>query len=144
MLYIPISIFINMYLYDNRINLLLETLFIGIYSLVLYSILAFVIKKPLVYVLFILGVMKHALGYFSGLQTFYCQAYNGPEQTAVLPTGSDVFLEGLLYIIVGGGFFQVTKNPYIISFLTGSTIHLGFEFTGFHDVFLRTRCSHSI
>ena len=122
---------------------LLETVFIGLYSLVLYSILQFVIKKPFIYVLFILGVMKHSLGYFTGLQTLYCQTYNGPDKFARLPTGSDVFIEGLLYIVVGGVLTRFIRNPYIISFMTGAGLHLGFEAIGGHALFLRTRCELS-
>ena len=122
---------------------LLETVFIGLYSLVLYSILQFVIKKPFIYVLFILGVMKHSLGYFTGLQTLYCQTYNGPDEVARLPTGSDVFIEGLLYIVVGGVLTSFIRNPYIISFMTGAGLHLGFEAIGGHAIFLRTRCELS-
>ena len=122
---------------------LLETVFIGLYSLVLYSILQFVIKKPFIYVLFILGVMKHSLGYFSGLQSLYCQTYNGPDEVARLPTGSDVFIEGLLYIAVGGFLTGFITNPYIITFMTGAGLHLGFEAIGVHALFLRTRCELS-
>ena len=123
--------------------LLLETVFIGLYSLVLYSILQFVIKKPFIYVLFILGVMKHALGYFTGLQTLYCQLYNGPDEVARLPTGSDVFIEGLFYIAIGGFLTRFIRNPYIISFMTGAGLHLMAEAIGIHALFLRTRCELS-
>lgn len=122
------------------VNLLLETLFIGVYSLVLFSILFLVIKKPFYLVLFILGIMKHALGYFTGLQTFYCQSYLGPNEIAVSPTLSDVFIEGVLYIAIGSLLYRFIKNPYIVVFLTGVGLHLGFEVLGIHSFFLRTRC----
>ena len=123
-------------------RILLETLFIAVYSLVLYSLLQFVIKKPFIYVLFILGVLKHALGYFTGLQSYYCQLYTGPGSHADFPTGADVFIEGLLYIVIGLALLQVTKNRYIIAFMTGAVLHLGFEWTGLHTMFVKNRCTH--
>jgi hypothetical protein len=125
-------------------NILLETLFISVYSLVLYSILQFVIKKPFIYVLFILGVLKHALGYFSRLQSYYCQLYAGPSYLADFPTGADVFIEGLLYILIGMAFLRVTKNRYIIAFMTGAVLHLGFEWIGLHAMFVKNRCIYPV
>lgn len=120
--------------------ILLETLFIAVYSLVLYSLLHFVIKVPFIYILFILGVLKHVLGYFTGLQSYYCQLYAGSSYLADFPTGADVFIEGLLYILIGMAFLSVTKNRYIIAFMTGAVLHLGFEWIGLHTMFVKNRC----
>ena len=119
-----------------------ESIFIGLYSLVLYTILTklIIINQSYVLILFILGVAKHFLGYFGGLQTFYCKVYKNERSVAVVPTGLDLIIEGFLYIGIGLGLLYVVKNKYIIAFLTGVVLHLGFEFLGLHTYFLRTRC----
>ena len=130
-------------LYDISFGPLYESIFIGLYSLVLYTILTSIltINYPFAYVLFILGVAKHLLGYFGGLQSYYCQVYTNEQSVASVPTGLDLVIEGVLYVLIGLTFFlYIVKNKYIIAFLTGVVIHLGFEFLGLHKYFLRTRC----
>jgi hypothetical protein len=99
-----------------------------------------IINTPYDILLFILGVSKHLLGYFGGLQTFYCKMYNGDHPVASIPTALDLILEGFLYVIIGVGFLFVIKNKYIIAFLTGVVLHLGFELVGLHSYFLKNRC----
>jgi len=128
-------------LYDISFGIFYESIFIGLYSLVLYTILnRFIINVPYSYVLFILGVAKHFLGYFGGLQTYYCQVYKDEHSVAIVPTALDLVFEGLLYVLIGLSFLYIVKNKYIIAFLTGVVLHLGFEFVGLHKYFLRTRC----
>lgn len=129
-------------LYDISFGPFYESIFIGLYSLVLYSLLKnFIINVPFAYVLFILGVAKHFLGYFGGLQSYYCQLYKNDQTVASVPTALDLVFEGFLYVLIGLSFFSyIVKNKYIVAFLTGVVIHLGFEIVGGHKYFLRTRC----
>lgn len=128
-------------LYDISFTLFYESIFIGLYSLVLYMLLKNLLKnKPFVYILFLLGIAKHFLGYFGGLQTYYCQIYKDENSVALVPTALDLVFEGLLYVLIGLSFLYIVKNKYIIVFLTGVVLHLGFEFVGLHNYFLRTRC----
>ena len=130
-------------LYDISFVPFYESIFIGLYSLVLYSLLKnLIINVPFVYVLFILGVAKHFLGYFGGLQTYYCRIYKNDQTVASVPTALDLVFEGLLYVLIGLSFFSyIVKNKYIIAFLTGVVLHLGFEILGLHKYFLRTHCT---
>lgn len=128
-------------------TLFYETLFVGIYSLILYSILQRFIRADFIYVLFLLGIIKHSLGYLLGLQTYYCKLYKGNESIAVLPTGNDIFMEGILYISVGMTLLVFVKNKYLIAFFIGIILHILSEFIGIHAIFLQYRCSnfsHSI
>lgn len=129
-------------LYDISFGPFYESIFIGLYSLVLYTILTSIltINYPFAYVLFILGVAKHFLGYFGGLQSYYCQLYKTDQSVASVPTALDLIIEGFLYIGIGIGLLYIVKNKYIIAFLTGVVLHLGLEFVGLHKYFLRTKC----
>lgn len=131
-------------LYDSPYFFLYESIFIGFYSLVLYSILQMVILDSSAYpfLLFVLGIAKHLLGYVVGLQSIYCQIHNNHtiSQIAIIPTALDLIIEGLLYLGIGLGLFTIVKNKYIIAFLIGLVLHIGFELLGLHDYFLRTRC----
>ena len=129
-------------LYDISFGPFYESIFIGLYSLVLYTILRSIItiNVPYAFVLFILGVAKHLLGYFGGLQTYYCQVYKNEQSVALVPTALDLVIEGLLYVLIGLSFIYIVKNKYIIAFLTGVVLHLGFEILGLHKYFLRTHC----
>jgi hypothetical protein len=129
-------------LYNISFGPFYESIFIGIYSLVLYALLKIlIINVPYAFVLFILGVAKHFLGYFGGLQTYYCQVYNNDQSVAMVPSTLDLIIEGLLYVFFGMSLLYIVKNKYIIAFLTGVVIHLGFEILGLHKYFLRTHCT---
>ena len=128
-------------LYDISFGPFYESIFIGLYSLVLYMLLnRFIINQPFAFVLFLLGAAKHFLGYFGGLQTYYCQVYKDEHSVAIVPSALELVLEGFLYVLIGLSFLYIVKNKYIIAFLTGVVLHLGFEFLGLHKYFLRTRC----
>jgi hypothetical protein len=127
--------------YDISFGPIYESIFIGVYSLVLYMLLnRFIINVPYAYVLFLLGVVKHLLGYFGGLETYYCQVYKNERTVALVPTALNLVIEGFLYVLVGLAFLYIVKNKYIIAFLTGVVLHLGFELFGLHNYFLRTKC----
>ena len=128
-------------LYNISFRPLYESIFIGLYSLVLFSVLKMIVNTPYAILLFVLGVSKHLIGYFGGLQTYYCKVYNNNEnEVASIPTALDIILEGFLYVIIGLGFLYVMKNKYMIAFLTGVVLHLGFEMIGLHTYFLKNRC----
>jgi hypothetical protein len=122
----------------------LEAIFIGIFSLVLYFSLITIYKPikdiPFLVLLFILGFIKHLFGYILGLQTAYCKKYKSPSANAVLPTLQDNLLEGIFFVILGSFLLIIIKKKYIIIFLIGFLLHIIFELSGLHRYFINTRC----
>ena len=118
---------------------LFESLFVGLFSLVLYVLLSFVIKGSFVFVLFLLGVLKHALGYGLGLQSYYCQI-NKSRTRAILPTIFELLGEGVLFVVVGLLLHMMIRNKFVVVCLIGIILHLVFELLGIHKYFVRTHC----
>lgn len=121
-------------------NYLVESVFVGGFTVAIYTIIQFVIKDPFIFVFFILGVLKHALGYYLGIQSAYCRIYNKTKTQAIRFTNISLVLEGLSFFIVGKMFSWVIPNRFIIAFLTGTLIHIIAEKTGIHTYFLKTQC----
>lgn len=121
-------------------NYLVESVFVGIFTLILYGILQFVPNIPFTIILFIMGVLKHSLGYVLGIQSAYCRMYNKVKTQAVSPQNIEVVVEGIIFIFVGKLFSWFVSNRYIIAFMTGAGIHLMAEWLGIHRYFLKERC----
>jgi len=145
------------------LQLIFESVFIGVYCLALYYILTFIIsKKNWVGILFILGFLKHFLSYFLGFQSYFCN-YGLACQTGIIePTkiadGKHLVIEslweGLAFIIIGI-VFLVVRNPavnhkrnqqclfhfnLITVFLLGFTVHILAEIGGIHQNFCAKHC----
>jgi hypothetical protein len=122
----------------------LEAIFIGIFSLIIYFSLITIYKPikglPFLVLLFILGILKHLVGYIIGLQTAYCKKYKSPSANAGFPLIFDNLLEGFLFIILGSFLSIIIKKKYIIIFLIGFLLHIIFEFAELHNYFINKRC----
>lgn len=121
-------------------NYLIESVFVGGLSLALYTIIQFVIKDPFIFVFFILGVLKHVLGYYLGIQSAYCRIYNKTKIQAIRFKNVTLLFEGLGFVIIGKMLSWMIPNRFIIAFLTGALIHIIAEKTGIHKYFLKTQC----
>lgn len=120
-------------------NIVFESLFVGLFSLVLYLLLSLVIKDPFAFVLFLLGVLKHGLGYVLGLQTFYCRIKKSRTQAKV-PTILELLGEGVLFVILGLLLHMMIRNKLVVVCLIGIILHLVVEILGIHKYFVRTHC----
>jgi hypothetical protein len=122
----------------------IEAIFIGIYSLVLYFSLITIYKPikdiPFLVLLFILGFIKHLFGYILGLQTAYCKKYKSPSANTGFPSIMDNLFEGILFAILGSGLSIIIKKKYIIIFLIGFLLHIISEVSGLHNYFINKRC----
>lgn len=115
-----------------------EALFVGIYSLVLYKGLELVTKIPFAAVLFLLGIVKHGLGYLLGIQRAYCKMYK--RSHVAVPSSVELLLEGIVFVVLGLVFQRIVTNKYIAVFLTGFILHCVAEWIGVHTWFLTNRC----
>lgn len=120
--------------------LLTESIFVGAYCLILYTI----IKPNNAILWFALGFIKHFMAYFIQLHNYYCKnGYACVKYNQINSIGTyitiDSFLEGLLFI--GAGYFvNMFDNKYLSMFFIGCLIHLIAEFIGLHKFFCINRC----
>ena len=135
----------------------IETSIVGFYTVIIAFFISFFIPntneyKTFLIFLFILGFLKHFLGYWLQLQTLYCnygiackREKNKQTTThwkAKEPSFIENIGEGILFVMVG---FLIKKifhihNIYLISFFIGLFTHLIFELLGFHAFFCKNRC----
>ena len=134
-------------------NIIIEAVFVGIYTLVLYCLLSIFIKKPIL-LFFVLGFTKHFIGDFVQLHTFYCNYgyacsyYFGKnnilhrisERKEVVILIESI-LEGILFILICLLVFFFFHRKWYWFFIIGFLIHLSFEKLGIHSLFCKYQCS---
>jgi len=151
------------YLYEYKekeadLVVIQEAFFVGIYTLFIYIILSFFItnQNPLL-LFFILGFVKHFLGDFIQLHTFFCNYgyactyYFGKDN--ILHRISDrkeiviiieSILEGFLFMLFCGIAILAFGKKWVRYwiFFIGFFIHYLFEKIGIHRLFCKYRCSN--
>ncbi len=131
-------------------EVILEALFVGIYSLLLFIPLSYVFHKWIL--LFILGFVKHFLGYIFNLHNYYCNYGNAcssyfsnlvipgslyvPQNYPILVLES--LIEGFCFVILGYLFTNI--NMYSI-FIIGCIMHILTELGGIHFLFCKNKCN---
>lgn len=147
------------YLYkekDTTAEILKEAFFVGIYTLVLYLILSFFIKNQII-LFFTLGFVKHFLGDFIQLHTFFCNYgyacnyYFGKDnilhrisERREIVILIESILEGFLFLFIYFFLFSVLSKKWYWIFYIGFFIHYAFEKIGVHHLFCKYRCSNTI
>lgn len=147
-------------------NILFESIIVGLYSLFLYICL----NSICVYNLFILGFIKHWFGYLF-LHKYYCiygnscqnidqntgqttgqntdqtnsQNISSAKQYIGSKTNPYIIIEsigeGLLYLLLGYIMIRYAKiNKLISVFTIGFVLHLIFEIIGIHRVYCNQIC----
>jgi len=120
--------------------LYLEALFIGLYVLIIYIIIKLLsIPFPFFIELFIIGFIKHFIGYYGGLQNFYCK-YKYNVNINYNNIIYQCILEGLAFILLGYIIKTIFINKYLIYFILGFLIHIISEIVGIHYLF----CNYNI
>lgn len=114
--------------------LFIESIFIGIYCYIIYNIIDIFIIKNIYYKIFIIGFIKHFLGYYLKLHDYYCNKSNNIAISKYLII--DSMGEGLLFLLLYT-LFKFNENNIIY---VGIFIHLLFEILGFHELFRMHRC----
>jgi hypothetical protein len=137
-------------------NIIIESIFIGAYIITIYWVLyKFILDKNILF--FITGFLKHLLGWFFGFHTYYCQHGNACKKyisgsntirqfsnkyiPKYLQIWVESIIEGILFLLLGILFSKLLNtNKYTIVFIIGITLHILFEFFGFHDNFCIDQC----
>ena len=120
-------------------NLITESTLVSLYTFGLYSLRRFFITSPN---LFVLGFLKHFLGYYIGIHDLYCKnkipgsvAY---ERLSTLILES--ILEGVAFMTIGK-LLKYSKFDTLTSvILIPVIIHILFEKTGINTIFLNNKC----
>jgi len=123
-------------------NYILEAIFIGLYSLLLYIPIDLLFKNVYL-IFFVTGFLKHFLGYFIGIHTLYCK-YNGLEIAKInlIKLVLESLFEGLLFLLLGTLINSNSKKIEI--FVIGFFLHIIFEIIGLHNVFINNTCTYKV
>jgi hypothetical protein len=135
-----------------------EVIFVGLYSAFIFTLVSQLFQQNYKYnvlILFIVGFLKHYLGYVLGIQTYYCN--HGKKCVNIRKTLPDtIFKASNKYLLEtslaeGGwftlmGLFFMNKNNserknIAILFFIGSITHILAEFSGIHEMFCKTNCN---
>jgi|UniRef100_A0A6C0CWP1 hypothetical protein len=123
-------------------KLLFESLFVGVYTCVISIFVSFLVSSNFVLLLFVVGFLKHFLGYYLKIQDYYCATcVNGSKSytTKQILLGESI-LEGGVFIILGLLLKVFIENRWILMFLLGFLLHMTAEFVGVHKYFCKNRC----
>jgi len=118
--------------------LFIESIFVGIYCYIIYNTINIFTIKNIYYKIFIIGFIKHFLGYYLGLHNYYC-SYDCNNSNSIAISNyliTDSIGEGFLFLFLYT-LIKFNKNNIIF---VGIFIHLLFEILGFHKLFCKYRC----
>jgi hypothetical protein len=129
--------------------LLLEAFIVGIYSAMIY--LPFSILQHFscsmqkcvnieIYILvFYVGFFKHFLGYYFGIQSYFCHSRQKGDATACNLLLFSI-IEGFSFMMFYFLLHHFLFNPLFTIFVTGILLHIVSEYTGIHDFFVKQCC----
>jgi hypothetical protein len=127
-------------------KLFIEALFVGVYTISIYFLIYFFTINTFLHLheymylqIFVVGFLKHFLGYYLGIQSYYCNTAN---KKVVLPIHLFLFsiLEGFVFIFLSIIFTEYIKSISLTLFFIGFTMHLLAEISGVHKYFLTNMC----
>jgi hypothetical protein len=116
----------------NIFDIFIESFVVGCYVSILYEVVkkSFMINGNVLY--FIVGFLKHLLGYYIGLHHIFCIYRNKQDNLYPNYLIIQCIIEGFVFLCV----FNVVKNPFI----SGVVVHLMAEYVGLHDMFMLNSC----
>ena len=117
-------------------NLWLETLLVGLFSASIYA--CFQSIRSWNVLLMVVGMVKHYMGYWLGLETWFCQKHT-PFLNLDPPPLYEVIAEGIAFVVVGNILSLGIQSRWMIVFWIGCSLHLISEALGLHTLFLK-RC----
>ena len=123
-------------------KLLLESLFVGVYTCIITFFISFMVYSNFTLLLFVVGFLKHFLGYYLKIQDYYCATCvkgSKSHTTKQLLLGESI-LEGGVFIILGLLLKVFIENRWILMFLLGFLLHMIAEYVGVHKYFCKNRC----
>ena len=119
-------------------NYIYESIIVGIYSSAIYSLISSIFYKVhLIFLFFVVGFIKHLLGYYLSLHEYYCKYKYDIVKSYNKNIILESILEGGLFIIFGYtlSMYLKTKNMLLIVFIIGTLLHIIFEISGMHTKF---------
>ena len=123
--------------------ILLESIFVGFYSLLISFIIFNFCNYSIMFNVFVIGFLKHFISKIIGLQKYYCNKYikchnfSGNNLNIILESIGEGILFLLFYFILSK---FIIKHDYLIIFLSGVILHILFEKLGFHSLFCSIHC----
>ncbi len=131
-----------------RTNLIFEAIFIGFFCLFIYKSIEILISFPInIYLeLFIIGFLKHFIGYLIGIQGLYCNLLKDSNDLNKYEIKSnyiiyECIMEGLIFIYFGYLLkFIKIDNKLIYYFILGFILHIFSDYFGIHKLFFIYNC----
>lgn len=122
-------------------KLLLESLFVGVYSCAIYFFVSYILSG-FTWSLFVVGFLKHFLGHYLKIQDYYCNSCvkNSKSQVTTRDLFIESILEGGVFVILGLLLKFFITNRFLLVFLLGFLLHIFAEFVGVHRYFCKNRC----
>ena len=115
-----------------------EQLFVGVYTMIVYQVCT-LFGLQFYPLLFITGFIKHLIGYYSGIQSFYCKI-NGAGKVVQNQIVLSSILEGFYFLLYGFLLAQLGITKSTVPLVLAFTIHLTSEILGLHGRFIRDNC----
>lgn len=130
-------------------NYLFESIFVGIFTCIVYWVvygtIGNLIHIPIHVLLFVVGFLKHALGYIF-LHNLYCKygsacvSYNRSSAKYTNLLLLECIGEGILYLVYGSVLLHIFHSLSVIFFIIGASLHIMFEQLQVHTWFCSARC----
>ena len=124
-----------------KLQILLESVFVGIYSMLLSIIVLRLFNFPLVFNIFIIGFLKHYISGIVGLQHYYCsmsiKCNKFNLDYLILESIGEGFLFLMTYFILSK---FVGQRGYTTFFMIGILLHITFQQLNVHSLFCKTHC----
>ena len=116
----------------------IEAIIIGIYSSIIYLLCNNFSKNFSLF--FIVGFLKHFMGYYLNIHSYYCKNCNYNFIYLFI----DSICEGLLFLFIGYILSLFIHQKIIIFFIIGFCLHIVFEWLGIHKWFCKNRCFNHV
>ena len=124
----------------NIKHLIAQSIFIGIYCVLLFTTLSYAKIHTVSFFFFILGFCKHFLGFFLGLHSIFCNCSILPKYTILF---CESILEGLAFLILYYIFHRLFPKIWV-AFTIGVILHILAEIFGLHKWFCEKKCNKAI
>lgn len=123
-------------------KLLGESIFVGVYVCVISFFVSYIVSSNFALLLFVVGFLKHFLGYYLKIQDYYCASCvkGSKSYTTKQILFGESILEGVVFIIMGLLLKVFIENHLVLMFLLGFLLHIIAEFVGVHKYFCKNRC----
>jgi len=127
-------------------NILVESIFVGFYSLLTSVIILQFCNYSMLLNAFIIGFFKHFTSGIFGLQQYYCKYIkcdNFILTNLILESIGEGILFVILYSILSNFNFRNECNiDFVIFFIIGILLHISFEGLGIHSSFCKSHCKN--